>query len=257
MNKRLFAIVLNLLLMILVSTTTAFAALPNMNEQYAFRVNADFTDQVLNHLPDSGVLYGPPVPQNIPTLASRGGAELLKSATPPATPISYRVQAGDSLSQIATMFGTDVQSLVEMNNITDPALLQIGQNLKIPNLTKTLSANYEIKQVMSANLTAYTAGFESTGKNPGDPDYGVTASGAHVKDGETIAVDPSVIPIGTKVYIEGIGVRVAEDTGGAIIGNRIDVYMSDLTAALQFGYKRNIKVYILQDKAPSQTQAAV
>jgi 3D (Asp-Asp-Asp) domain-containing protein len=256
MNKRIFAIVLNLLLMILVSTTTAFAAIPNTNEQYAFRVNADFTNQVLNSTSDTGILYGPPLPQNIPSLASRGGVDLLKTATPQTDHISYKVQAGDSLSAIAATFGTDVDSLTQLNNITNPALLQIGQALKIPNLTKTLSANYQIKQVLSANLTAYTAGFESTGKNPGDPDYGVTASGAHVKDGVTIAVDPSVIPLGTKVYIEGIGVRVAEDTGGAINGNRIDVYMNDLTAALQFGYKRNIKVYILQDKQ-QQSQASV
>ncbi|MGZ4133709.1 MAG: 3D domain-containing protein [Tumebacillaceae bacterium] len=253
MNKRIFAIVLNLLLLIMLSTTTAFAAIPNTS--VAFNIKADFTNQMLGKN-DPTVLYGPPLPQNIPTLASRGGADLLKIPAPQPQNLTYNVQAGDSLSAIASAFGTDVESLAQLNNITNPALLQIGQQLKIPNLTKTLSANYQIKQVMSANLTAYTAGFESTGKNPGDPDYGITATGTHVKDGETIAVDPSVIPLGSKVYIEGIGVRVAEDTGGAIIGNRIDVYMSDLSTAIQFGFKRNIKVYILSDKA-QQPQASV
>src|SRR5690606_5056518 len=84
-------------------------------------------------------------------------------------------------------------------------------------------------------LTAYTAGPESTGKNPGHPAYGITASGAHVQSGVTIAADPRVIPMGSKVYIENVGTRVVQDTGGAIKGNRIDVYIPNLSQARQFG----------------------
>jgi len=62
--------------------------------------------------------------------------------------------------------------------------------------------------------TAYTAGPESTGKYPGHPAYGITKSGQPVVEGRTIAVDPTVIPLGTWVYIEHIGLRRAEDTGG-------------------------------------------
>ena len=54
---------------------------------------------------------------------------------------------------------------------------------------------------------------------------GSTALGTSLTDGRTIAVDPSVIPLGTHVYIEGIGERVAEDTGGAINGNDIDLFV--------------------------------
>lgn len=247
MHKRLITLVLHLLLLCMTLTTTAYAAIQN-NELFAY--STDATASMFNAKTNT-ILFGPPLPQNIPTLISRGGADLLQTYTPPPQNISYKVQAGDTLSAIAATFGTDVNTLVQMNNISNPSLLQIGQQLKIPNLAQTVGANYQIKQVLSANLTAYTAGFESTGKNPGDADYGITATGAHVKEGETIAVDPSVIPLGTKVYIEGVGVRIAEDTGGAIIGNRIDVYMSDLNAAIQFGYKHNIKVYILSDKQPT------
>ena len=52
--------------------------------------------------------------------------------------------------------------------------------------------------------------------------YGVTATGTTVQKG-TVAVDPSVIPLGTSMYIPGYGYGTAEDTGGAIIGNMIDL----------------------------------
>lgn len=95
-----------------------------------------------------------------------------------------------------------------------------------------------------AECTAYTEGFESCGKLPTHPAYGITASGKRVKEG-MIAVDTRYIPFGTKVYIEGLGVFVAEDTGGAIKGNRIDIYMSDLNKAIEFG-RQNRKVIILE-----------
>ena len=70
-----------------------------------------------------------------------------------------------------------------------------------------------------------------------------TATGAVAKAGTTIAVDPRVIPYGTEVQING-HTYIAQDTGGAIKGNRIDVYFDDHQAALQFG-RQNADVYIL------------
>lgn len=94
-------------------------------------------------------------------------------------------------------------------------------------------------------LTAYTAGPESTGKAPGHPAYGITATGAKAREGVTIAVDPKVIPIGSRVYIEGIGYRTAQDVGGAIKGNRIDVFMNDLSEARKFGVKKHVRVMLV------------
>ena len=71
---------------------------------------------------------------------------------------------------------------------------------------------------------------------------GTTATGAAVRTG-IIAVDPRVIPLGKNVYVEGYGVARALDTGGAIRGNRIDLYMNSKEEALSWGV-RNVLVYV-------------
>lgn len=83
-------------------------------------------------------------------------------------------------------------------------------------------------------VTAYDACVECTGKNPGDPGYGITASGAVATANHTIAVDPNDIPLGTTVIINGRE-YVAEDTGGAIQGKHIDMYFDTHEEARQWG----------------------
>lgn len=73
--------------------------------------------------------------------------------------------------------------------------------------------------------------------------YSGTAIGTSVTAGRTIAVDPSVIPLGSRVYIEGIGWRVAEDTGGAIRGQKIDLAVSNHSQAYAEGISY-AKVYV-------------
>ncbi|MGN0398577.1 MAG: NlpC/P60 family protein, partial [Blautia sp.] len=73
---------------------------------------------------------------------------------------------------------------------------------------------------------------------------GVTSTGAPLIEGDTIAVDPSVIPYGTKVIING-HIFTAEDCGGAIKGNRIDVFVNDHERANQYGVY-NAEVYLLK-----------
>ena len=57
-------------------------------------------------------------------------------------------------------------------------------------------------------------------------------------------MDPSVIPLGSRVYVVGYGYAIAEDTGGAIRGNIIDLYMDSYTDCINWG-RRNVTVYIL------------
>lgn len=165
---------------------------------------------------------------------------------------SYIVQAGDTLYRIAGFFQVTVELLMLENRITDPTKLQIGQRLSIPTPDSEIASwlqdgNHAIEQTFHATLTAYTAGYESTGKSPGHPAYGITASGATVKENHTIAVDPKVIPLGSLVFIEGIGIRRAEDTGSAIKGAKIDVYIPQVREAIEFGVKRDVKVYVLRN----------
>lgn len=121
----------------------------------------------------------------------------------------------------------------------------------IASLTKS-GVTFKAKKVLkNVTLTAYSAGVASTGKDESHPQYGITASGARVQEGRTIAVDPSVIPIGWWVYIEGIGFRRAEDKGSAIKGNKIDVYFDSNKIANKFGRKKGITVYVLGPNKPT------
>lgn len=71
-----------------------------------------------------------------------------------------------------------------------------------------------------------------------------TASGLRAQYG-VVAVDPKVIPLGTRVYVEGYGYAIAADTGGAIKGNRIDLCVPSRAAAMRFG-RREVRVHILR-----------
>lgn len=63
---------------------------------------------------------------------------------------------------------------------------------------------------------------------------GHTATGQSTHHG-SIAVDPNVIPLGRRVWVQGYGWGVADDTGGSIRGNHVDVWMSSCSAALRWG----------------------
>lgn len=91
-------------------------------------------------------------------------------------------------------------------------------------------------------ITYYDCGVSSCGKSKSNPAYGITKSGARVMEGVTVAVDPKVIPLGTYLYIEGVGYRVAQDTGSAVKGNTIDVYVDEYNNE---GKQKDIKVWVL------------
>jgi len=80
------------------------------------------------------------------------------------------------------------------------------------------------------NVSAYCSCSQCCGKSDG-----ITFSGEKAVEGITIAADTRVHPIGTKLYIEGIGERVVQDIGGSIYGNKLDIYFDSHSEALEFG----------------------
>lgn len=111
------------------------------------------------------------------------------------------------------------------------------------NVISRAGVDFKYQKVLNnVSMTAYSAEQVGIGTR--------TASGTRVTEGRTIAVDPSIIPIGWWVYIEGIGFRRAEDTGGAIKGHKIDVYYDSLKAAMNFGRKSGRTVYVIGPVKP-------
>ena len=91
---------------------------------------------------------------------------------------------------------------------------------------------------LTMSATAYTASCNGCS--------GITATGLNLLDNpdkKVISVDPSVIPLGSKVYVEGYGHAIAGDTGGAIVGNKIDLFIPEKQDAINWGV-RDVKVTV-------------
>ncbi|NLW16665.1 MAG: DUF348 domain-containing protein [Firmicutes bacterium] len=108
-------------------------------------------------------------------------------------------------------------------------------------------------KVLNVVATAYTADINPATGKPDDAWGGMTASGKQAVPGLTIAADPKVLPMGTRVYVEGTdsvgkkysGIYQVMDVGGAIKGNKIDIFMSTFAETKNFG-RRKMKVYVLE-----------
>ncbi len=88
------------------------------------------------------------------------------------------------------------------------------------------------------NASAYTAAADECGKSDG-----ITASGVKVKEGRTLACPPQY-PFGTRIHIDGMGTYTCEDRGGAIKGNRFDIYMKTKRQAFAFG-RRHLTAHVV------------
>lgn len=151
--------------------------------------------------------------------------------------------------------GEELYKKTLLNEIILPVTHEVIERGTIP--VKTIQGSNETflySKVMEMDATAYTLDpIECGGKEPGHPLYGITRSGLPAARGR-IAVDPSVIPLFTKVYVESLdgrfldyGMSVAADTGSAIVGNIIDLYMEEKAEALRWG-RRKVRVYFVYEK---------
>lgn len=146
--------------------------------------------------------------------------------------------------------GVIISSVVIKDEIVQEPVSKMIEKGSREQVVATSRGNARYKKAVEMTATAYTADYASTGKKPGDKYFGITASGTKARPG-SVAVDPRVIPLGTKLYIESLdgtsdyGFAVAEDTGGAIKGNKVDLFFSTRGQCYSFG-RRKVKVYVLE-----------
>lgn len=115
---------------------------------------------------------------------------------------------------------------------------------------KLTSEKNKLEEELSSKKV-YVGQFKLTGYCPCyscSEGYGTsTASGARATEGVTVAADTRKLPLGTRIYIEGVGERVVQDVGGAIKGNRIDVYVNNHSSCYTPAYNQSsAAVYILK-----------
>jgi len=115
-------------------------------------------------------------------------------------------------------------------------VLQIGSRGRY-----TSRGTYTTHRVVNMRASAYDPGPRSCGRYA----TGRTSTGLKAGYG-VVAVDPRVIPLGSKLYIEGYGFAVAGDTGGAIKGRRIDLGFGSYREAIRFG-RKTVKVHTLKN----------
>ena len=125
---------------------------------------------------------------------------------------------------------TNYMAVEEKNVISEPQTLQTQNTVDD---SKVYLGRFKI--------THYCACKKCCGANA----QGITASGKRVEEGKTIAVDTKVIKMGSKVLIDGYGEYEAQDTGSAIKGNIIDVYVADHNQALKMGVQYK-DVYLIK-----------
>lgn len=155
----------------------------------------------------------------------RGEEELLQSGSPG----SEEVQE--------TIFYENGKE-VKRQTVTTKVLAQMQPRIVKEGTRDTVETSrgaMRFRQIITMEASAYL---------PGDGDgRGITASGMRAVRG-VVAVDPAVIPLGTRLYIPGYGMAIAADTGGAIQGNRIDLLMESYGEAMAFG-RQSVEVYVL------------
>ena len=115
------------------------------------------------------------------------------------------------------------------------------------NAESTQDATFEEPVVKSASEgMGMTMNVEATAYSTNQPELSsYTATGIDLRQNPyVVAVDPSFIPLGSTIYIEGYGTFIAGDTGGAIVGNRIDIHLTDLNACYNFG-RRSMQIQVV------------
>ncbi|WP_461207138.1 3D domain-containing protein [Clostridium sp. DL1XJH146] len=145
--------------------------------------------------------------------------------------------------------GEEVSRAVISDEVVKEPTKEIVAVGTLGKLTLSRGGDITYKEQFTMRATAYSLSYADTGKTSDSPGWGITYSGMHVvrdpSGYSTVAVDPNVIPLGSKLYVEGYGYAIAADIGGAIKGNDIDLYFNTTNESNAYGVKY-IKVYLLK-----------
>ena len=186
-----------------------------------------------------------------------------KTKAEPKKTVNYIIESGDTLVNIAEAFKVEVSELVKLNeSLTQDAQLQINEIIEIeteldPETINPKKLSWEEEEPIESEAVlseTETESIEETTSNEmndsakkiivvataysrNQPSLtNITAMGIDLSENpQVIAVDPAVIPLGTKVYVDGYGEAIAGDTGSAIIGNRVDLHMESIDASFAWG----------------------
>ncbi|MGE1113114.1 LysM peptidoglycan-binding domain-containing protein [Priestia megaterium] len=180
----------------------------------------------------------------------------------PSNSKSYKVQPGDTMWSVAQRHGISISQLKQWNNLSSNTIyinqvLQVGGQAATqakpstpattaPSTPSTstpapapVQESKSVSKEITVEATAYTAYCAGCS--------GITATGIDLRSNpnrKVIAVDPRVIPLGSRVYVEGYGEAIAGDTGGAIKGTRVDLFMASQSSALNWG-RKTVKLLLL------------
>ncbi len=200
-----------------------------------------------NEIPYETVTIGTTSRNAKPTIITNG-----KNGTQKTT---YKVRYEDEVETDKI----EIKSTVSKQPVSQVVKYEVASNT-ISRDGETTTRNDNIQAPVSGytktidmKFTSYCLCKKCTGKSPGSKGYGVTASGYVITPGNNekiVAVDPSVIPLGSKVYVQGLngtpdyGYALAADKGGAIKGNKIDLYVDEHGSG-PWWTVGNVRVYVL------------
>lgn len=164
----------------------------------------------------------------------------------------YTVTKGDTLYKIAKTHNVSISNLIAWNNLKKDTIhpnqiLQVvsgGQKEKKAATPAAKTPSRSDSDIVVKEFTVSASAFTANCNGCS----GITSTGINLKtnpDMKVIAVDPSIIKLGTKVYVEGYGYAIAGDTGGSIKGNKIDVFFPTKNEAFKWG-RKNVKIKILE-----------
>lgn len=158
----------------------------------------------------------------------------------------YAIDNSDSKNTSETDLVTQLEQEDSEPADAEPVVIE-----KVITVEKTVEVEkvvkpFKLKDLGVYKVTAYCPCAICCGEWTDSAKTKITSIGAGAYEGVTVAVDPSQIPYGTKIYGADFGVRIATDCGGAIKGKRLDLYFSSHEKALEFGVKY-VNLYCIED----------